>query len=125
MTIGFWCVLVAIMLRCVWFGVANSKAGRLRSNNSARDFFEVAQGTAKRALGAHLNSFESSIGFIAAVLVAHLAHAPQGRIDVLAVLYIVFRVLYGCLYLADKASLRSMAWFAGFVCTVALFFVGL
>jgi uncharacterized MAPEG superfamily protein len=125
MTIAFWCVLVAIMLPYVWFGVANSKAGKLRSNNSARDFFEVAQGIAKRALGAHLNSFESSIGFIAAVLVAHLAHAPQGRIDVLAVLYIVFRVLYGFLYLADKASLRSMAWFAGFVCTVALFFVGL
>jgi uncharacterized MAPEG superfamily protein len=64
-----------------------------------------------------------SIGFIAAVIIAELAHAPQSRIDLLAVVFVVARVLYGILYLAGYGALRSAAFFVGLVCTIGLFVV--
>lgn len=124
MTIAYWCVLAAIMLPYVWFGVANAKAGRLRDNLSPRDFAgRLEAGMAKRAYGAHLNTFESIPGFMAAVIIAHLAHAPQGRIDLLAVTYVALRVAYGLLYIGNQGALRSGVWFASLLCVVGLFVI--
>lgn len=123
MTIAYWCVLVAIFLPYVWFGVANAKGGKERSNHYPRDFVARAEGTAKRALGAHLNTFETNPGFYAAVIIAHLAHAPQGRIDALAIAYVVVRLAYGLFYIGDKAAARSATWFLSLVCIVGLFVI--
>jgi len=79
---------------------------------------------AARAHWAHLNSFEAFPPFAAAVLIAQQLGAAQGRIDLLAIAFVVLRVLYGICYLADQATLRSLVWAAGFACTVALFVIG-
>jgi uncharacterized MAPEG superfamily protein len=55
------------------------------------------------------------------VIIAHLAKAPQESVDLHAGLFLVFRVLHGLFYIADRATLRSMAWGAGFVCMIRLF----
>lgn len=123
MTTAYWCVLAAIMLPYVWFGVANATGKGLRNNHYPRDFAARIDGLPKRAWGAHLNSFEALPGFAAAVIIAHLAHAPQARIDMLALAFIALRVAYGLCYLADKGALRSLFWFAGLVCVVGLFVV--
>ena len=121
MTIAYWCVLAAIMLPYVWFGVANVTGRGLRNNHYPRDFAARIDGLPKRAWGAHLNSFEALPGFVAAVIIAQLAQAPQGRVDMLALIFIGLRVAHGLFYLADKGALRSAAWFGGLVCVVGLF----
>jgi uncharacterized MAPEG superfamily protein len=44
------------------------------------------------------------------------------RIDTLAVLFVVLRLLYGASYLADLAALRSLFWIGAMAVCVALFF---
>jgi uncharacterized MAPEG superfamily protein len=123
MTIAYWCVLVVILLPYVWFGFFAGRVGAARDNNQPRAVMASAEGPALRALGAHQNSFEASIGFIAAVIVAELAHAPQSRIDLLALIFVAARIAYGVLYLAGLGALRSLAFFVGLLCTIGLFVI--
>ena len=124
MTIAYWCVLVAILLPYVWFSVVNSEAGKTRDNDEPRDFVSKLEGKAKRAWGAHLNSFEANTGFVAGVIIAHLAHAPQAWIDGLAVAFIVLRIVHGILYISGVGSVRSLVWVLSLACTVGLFVIG-
>lgn len=122
MTMGLWCVLVGVLMPYLWTGVAKSM-GRydLRANHDPREFLARLRGPAARANAAQLNSFEAFPAFAAAVLVAQLAHAAQHSIDALAVTWVVLRLLYGVLYIADLARLRSLVWFAALGCVVGLF----
>ena len=123
MTIAYWCVLVAIFLPYVWFGVANATGKGQRDNHSPRDFGQHIQGLPKRAYGAHLNAFEALPAFAAAVVIAEAVHASQGLVDGVALCWVALRLLHGVFYLTDKGSLRSAAWFGGLICVVALFVV--
>ena len=128
MTIAYWCVLIAALLPYIYFGIArnrgrDSSGKRLRDNRSPRDFPNRIDGLAKRAWDAHLNAFESLPGFAAAVIIAHLVHAPQIRIDILAAVWVVARVAHAAFYLTDRATLRSSAEFVGLACVLGLFVV--
>jgi uncharacterized MAPEG superfamily protein len=128
MTAAFWCVLAAIMLPYVCFGIARNKGRgsrgeRLRDNRNPRDFPNRIQGLAKRAWDAQLNSFESLPGFAAAVIIAHLVHASQNQIDALALVWVLARVAYVVFYLVDKSTLRSSAQFVSLGCVLGLFVV--
>lgn len=124
MTIAYWCVLAAILLPYIWTGVAKFTSGfRPRDNHNPREYLERLEGPAKRAHWAQLNTFESIPGFMAAVIIAHLAGAPQSTVDAIAVTYIGLRLVYGVLYITDKARLRSLVWAGGVACIVALFVV--
>lgn len=124
MTLAYWCVLAAILLPYIWTGVAKATGGfRPRDNHNPREYLEKLEGPAKRAHWAQLNTFESIPGFMAAVIIAHLAGAPQGQIDTLAVAYIGLRLLYGVLYITNKAALRTLVWGAALACVVGLFIV--
>ena len=57
------------------------------------------------------------------VLLAQMAHAAQGRVDLLAAGFVAARLGYTAAYLADWATVRSALWLAGLVCTVLLFVV--
>ena len=50
--------------------------------------------------------------------------AAQGRVDMLALAFIGLRLVYGILYLANLASLRSLVWMAALVCTIMIFVAG-
>lgn len=128
MTIALWCVLIAILLPYVCFGIARNRGRgpdnqRLRDNHDPRDFPNRIHGVAKRAWDAHLNSFESLPGFAAAVIVAHVAHAPQNPVDALAVAWVVARAAYVVFYLANKAALRSAAQFISLASVLGFFVV--
>jgi uncharacterized MAPEG superfamily protein len=69
-----------------------------------------------------MNGFEAFPLFAAGVLVAHAAGAAQARVDALALTFVAARVAYLAFYLADRATLRSLAWFVGIGSAVALFF---
>lgn len=124
MTTAYWCVLAAILLPYIWTGIAKFTSGFTpRDNHNPREYLERLQGAAKRAHWAQLNTFESTPGFMAAVIIAQLAQAPQARIDMLALGFIALRLVYGLLYIADLALLRTLVWAAGVACVVGLFVI--
>jgi len=122
MTIAYWCVLAAAVIPLIAIGIA--KAGGERYNNRhPRVWLEKQQGYRARAAAAESNSFEAFPFFAAAVIIAHLAGAEQPTIDALAVGFLIARVVYGVLYIAGIARLRSVVWALGFFATIALFVV--
>jgi uncharacterized MAPEG superfamily protein len=122
MTIAFWCVLAAILLPLPWTSFAKFSTGfKPRDNHNPREYLGQLEGAAKRAHWAEQNTFESVPGFMAAVIIAHIAHASQGWVDALAVAYIALRLAYGLFYIADKAALRSLVWSGALACVLGLF----
>jgi uncharacterized MAPEG superfamily protein len=122
MTTALWCVLIAGLLPYIAVGVA--KAGARFDNNNPRDWLAKQEGYRRRANAAQANSFEAFPLFAAAVIVAYLLHAPQARVDMLAMGFVAARLAYLACYLADWAVLRSLAWLAGMVCAVMIFVAG-
>ena len=126
MTVAFWCVLVAVLLPYVCFGIARNRGRgpdgkRLRDNHNPREFPNAIRDLPKRAWDAQLNAFESLPGFAAAVIISQLAHAPQQQIDALAVLWVVARVGHVIFYLTDSAALRTTAQVFSLLCVLGLF----
>lgn len=122
MSIAFWCVLVAGLLPYV--ATATAKAGTRFDNRSPREWLARQSGYRARANAAQLNSFEAFPLFAAAVIVAHLTQAPQARVDLLAMVFVAARLAHLAFYLADQATLRSLAWFVGIGSAVAIFVAG-
>jgi uncharacterized MAPEG superfamily protein len=120
MTVAFWCVLFAALMP---LGLAiTAKAGdRSFDNRRTRLWYEGLSGYRQRAGWAQQNSFEALPIFASAVIIAHLAGADPARIDLLAVLFIVSRLVFAGCYLADWHIARSLAWLAGIGCCIALF----
>lgn len=120
MAIAYWCILIAAVLPYVWAGVGKS-AVRGYDNRDPRGW--VAKQTnprTQRGNAAHLNAFEAFAPFAAGVLMAQAAGVDPGRIAALAVAFIVFRLLHGVFYIADRDVLRSLTWAAGIACVAAL-----
>ncbi len=126
MTIPFACVIVAFLLIYaikipIAFAMRAAGNGKY-DNNHPRDVQAKLDGWGKRAVGAHQNSFEAFGPFAASVFVAHLGHANERTSAILAVVFVVARVIYPFIYVADKATLRSSVWGIGFAATLGLFF---
>lgn len=122
MTFAYWCVLVAALLPFA-MTVSAKLGGRFgpRDNHNPREFLETLRGWQKRAHWAQQNGFEAFPMFAAAVIIAHLAGAAQSTVDLLAGVFVVARIAYGLLYIADRALLRSLAWFVGLASVIGLF----
>jgi uncharacterized MAPEG superfamily protein len=129
MTVAQLCLLVACALPIVCAGLAKSKGfGKRRrdggfDNNQPREWLARLDGWQARANAAQANSWEALPIFIAGLFVAHQHQAAQGTVDALAVGFVAARLAYVGLYLADRASLRSLLWIAGLAACVALFLV--
>jgi uncharacterized MAPEG superfamily protein len=123
MTTALWCVLIAGLVPYV--AVVVAKGGAKFDNNNPRDWLAKQDGYRRRANGAQANSFEAFPLFAAAVIVAHVLHGPQARVDMFAMIFIAARVAYLLCYIADWAVLRSLAWLLGIVCAVTIFVTGL
>jgi uncharacterized MAPEG superfamily protein len=123
MTIAYWCVLVAAVLPLIATGIA--KVGGERYNNRfPRAWLDKQTGYRARAAAAQSNSFEAFPFFAAAVIVAHLTHAPQPRLDLLAIAFVVARIAYIVCYVADWHWTRSLIWFVGWLVCIAIFVSG-
>jgi uncharacterized MAPEG superfamily protein len=122
MTVATWCVLLAALLP--YAGTVVAKAtGERYNNRDPRAWLDKQTGISRRADNAQKNGFEAFPFFAAAVIVAQLAQAPQARIDLLAVVFIVARLAYFGFYLADWQAARSLVWLVGLGACVALFVV--
>ncbi|CAM3106448.1 MAPEG family protein [Legionella anisa] len=78
------------------------------------------QGMGARAVAAHQNSFEALLVFATATLTAIATHHIGVTIQILAIIFIVSRVIYSYFYLMDMASLRSTIWFIGYICCLII-----
>jgi uncharacterized MAPEG superfamily protein len=129
-SLAYWCVLVAAVLPIVCAGIAKwGMFGKSRvqggyDNANPRAWLAGQTEWRARANAAQANSFEALPFFIGAVVIAHQLGAHQGRLDILAFVYIVLRMVYIMMYVANMANVRTMVWASAFVANVAILFVG-
>ncbi|MBN8613275.1 MAG: MAPEG family protein [Deltaproteobacteria bacterium] len=124
MSIATICLAIACALPIVCTGLAKRSGVVDRSfdNNEPRAWLAKQTGAAARANAAQANSWEALAVFAAGVLSAQHLGAPSSYVDVLAITFVVARVVYIGLYMADLATLRSVVWFVGYAASMALFF---
>jgi uncharacterized MAPEG superfamily protein len=128
-TLANLCILAACALPIVCAGIAKRPGfGKKRrdggyDNHDPRAWLAKQTGLSARANAAQQNGFEALPLFIAGVLVAQQGGAAQGTVDALALAFVLVRLLYIGLYLADKQLARSGVWTVGVGLCVALFFV--
>jgi uncharacterized MAPEG superfamily protein len=129
-TLAYWCVLVAVFLPIVCAGIAKwGTIGKPRSqggfdNVDPRAWLAKQTDWRARANAAQANSFEALPFFIGAVIIAHQMGAYQFRLDLLAFVYVVLRMVYVMLYVAGMANLRSLVWTLALAVNIAIFFAG-
>lgn len=129
-TLALWCVFIAAVLPIVCAGLA--KAGQFGKprreggfdNENPRAWLARQKDWRARANAAQANSFEALSFFMAAVIIAHLLGAHQGRLDILAFAFVVLRILYVMMYVSGMATLRSLVWVVAFALNVVIFFIG-
>ena len=121
MTIAYWCVLFMGLFPYVAAGIAK-KGFESYDNGMPRQWLAKQTGFRARANAAQANIFESLPFFFAAVIIASIANAPQNRIDLLAIGFVVARIAYLVCYVANWPTTRSIVWLAGIACVVSIFF---
>lgn len=120
MTIAYLCILAAALLPYIWT-VAAKSAGQRYDNRDPRAWLAKQDNPrVHRANGAQLNAFEAFPAFAASVLMAQLAGVDTQRITWLAAAFVAFRILHGLFYVLGNPSMRSLAWFGGLACMLAL-----
>lgn len=91
-------------------------------NSAPRQWLAKQTGFRARANAAQANLFESLPLFFAAVIIAAITNAPQYRVDLLALGFVLARIAFLVCYIADWSTTRSIVWLAGLVCVAAIFF---
>ncbi|CAM3036779.1 MAPEG family protein [Legionella worsleiensis] len=122
MTVLIICLLIAVILPYlakIPVGYAMQKSGGY-DNNHPREQQAKLVGFGARALAAHQNCFESLSVFSTAALTAIATNHVSSGIQILAVVYIVSRVIYNILYLMNCATLRSTVWFIGLASCISI-----
>jgi len=129
-TFAYWCLLVAALLPicCAWL----AKSGTFRKprkdggydNHDPRGWMARQKDWRARANAAQANSFEALPFFMGAVIVAHQLGAAQARLDILAFVWIVLRVIYVVMYVADLPKMRSAVWTLALIVNIGILFVG-
>jgi len=124
MSIPFWCVFISALLifiakAPVAKAMAEEGGGRY-DNRHPRAQQARLTGFGARALAAHLNSIEAFPLFAAGVLMAHATQTYGTLVDVLAITFVVSRVLYLLCYWWDLHWQRSLVWVVGLACSLLL-----
>jgi len=120
MSIAYWCILIAAALPYVWVSIAKSCAPGYNNKDprgwvAKQDSYRV-----RNANSAHLNAFEAFAPFAASVLMAQFAAVDDGRVAMLSMAFIAFRILHGIFYITGTQAMRSLVWLGGFACVAAL-----
>lgn len=129
-SLAHWCVLVAAVLPIFCAGIAKFgmfgkplRAGGY-DNRDPRAWLARQSDWRARANAAQSNSFEALPFFIGAVAIASQMGADAGRLDQLALVFVLLRLVYIAMYVAGHAAARSLVWTAGFAVNVAILFAG-
>lgn len=129
-TVAYWCVLVAALLPIACAGLAKSgMLGKPRreggyDNTNPRAWLAAQTDWRARANAAQANSFEALPFFIGAVIIAHQLGAMQARLDVMAFVFVVLRIIYIMMYVSGMASIRSIVWGLAWFINIGILFLG-
>ncbi len=123
MSVALWTLPAAALLPYVTVALAKG-SGANYDNTAPRAWTEGLAGWRQRAEWAHRNHVEAFAPFAASVLAATLNGHSHLAADVLSGTFIAARVGYTVAYMADRPALRSVLWFIGLGCTLALFWLG-
>jgi uncharacterized MAPEG superfamily protein len=126
-TIAYWCVLMVAVMPYLCAILAKWGGAKQRGsydNAYPRQWLNQLVGWPMRANAAQANCFEAMPFFFVAVLLAHQMRALQGTLDMMCVLFVVVRLLYVLMYVANMAMLRSLVWLMAFMLNLAIFFAG-
>ena len=129
-TIAYWCVLVMAILPIVCAGIAKygmfSKSRRDGGydNHNPRTWLGKQTDWRARANAAQANTFEALPFFFAAVIIAHQLQARQTVVDILALMFVVLRLAYVLMYVADMAKTRSVIWAAALLVNIWILLTG-
>ena len=118
--VAYWCVLVAAVLPYLWVVLAKARGERYDNRDPRAWLARQTDPRVARANAAQLNAFEAFPAFTAGVVLADLAGVPDARISLLAMVFIVARVLHGLFYVGGAPIARSLSWLVGIVCALAL-----
>ncbi|MES2279900.1 MAG: MAPEG family protein [Pseudomonadota bacterium] len=129
-TFAYWCVLVAAVLPIICAGIA--KYGTFDKprrdggfdNHNPRAWLARQTDWRARANAAQANTFEALPFFFAAVIIAHQLQARQALVDILAFMFVVLRIAYVLMYVADMAKTRSSVWAVALVVNIFILFSG-
>jgi uncharacterized MAPEG superfamily protein len=120
-TIAEWMLLAAVLVALLTLAPFKPLGYREFDNAKPRDPAFWSEPIRARALGAHANGIETFPFFAASVLLAEFRSSPQHLIDLLAVGFIVLRLLYVAAYLLNYPWTRTLIWNAAFAVNVAIF----
>ena len=120
MAIAYWCILIAALLPYAWVSIAKASGQRYNNRDPRGWLSKQDNPRVARANGAQLNAFEAFPAFAASVLMAQFTGIDPTRVGLLAMAFVAFRILHGVFYLSGHHYVRSLVWFAGFFCVVAL-----
>lgn len=120
MAVAYWCILLAALLPYMWVAVAKSGAPGYDNRDPRSWLARQDSRRVRNANAAHQNAFEAFPAFAASVLMAQLAGVDPARIGLLAMAFVALRVLHGLFYIGGIHRLRSLAWFGGLACVLAL-----
>jgi uncharacterized MAPEG superfamily protein len=129
-TVAYWCLLAAALLPIACAALARwgmtSVPARKGGYDSSNPRAWLARQTdwRARANNAQANTFEALPFFFAAVIVAHQLQASQVRLDVFAFVFVVLRIAYIIMYVADMAKSRSAIWFLALLVNIGILFLG-
>ena len=129
-TIAYWCVLFMAILPILCAGLAKygmfSKSRRDGGydNHNPRLWLAKQTDWRARANAAQANTFEALPFFFAAVIIAHQLQARQTVVDILAFMFVVLRIGYVLMYVADMAKTRSAIWAAALLINIWILFAG-
>ncbi|TQV75931.1 MAPEG family protein [Exilibacterium tricleocarpae] len=116
--------LLLVALTKLPVAVAMHRAGGY-DNSQPRLQQSDLDGWGRRAVAAHHNALEAIPVFGLALLAAAHLEVAARVIDGLAITFFVARLVYQYCYLADWASLRTLAWAVGYVACLGLVAAGL
>lgn len=121
LAVAYWCILIVALLPYLWVMIAKASGTRYDNRDPRGWLARQDNPRVHRANAAQLNGYEAFPPFAAGVVLAQLAGVPADRIAWLAIAFVIFRMLHGALYVGGMShSLRSLVWFGGFVCVLAL-----
>jgi uncharacterized MAPEG superfamily protein len=99
--------------------VAMNREGSGYDNHQPREQQSRLTGWGRRALAAHQNTMESFPLFAAGMLTGAVLQADAALLTACGAIFIVARIVYIYLYIADIATLRSIVWGVGFAASLA------
>ena len=120
MTIAYACVLFMGLFPYVATGIAK-KGFDEYDNSMPRQWLAKQTGFRARANAAQANLFESLPFFFTAVIIAHIEHASQTRVDLLAIGFVIARIAFLICYIANWPTIRSIVWLLGLICIITIF----